>query len=185
MTFSWGLGGFFRLQKINLLLTSTLWSPWLSAASRADPYYLTTLPSTSFPPFSQLQAAPTTLDHRCYRTICDINLHLSAGFGGGKKRPPVYLPTSAKLAGKEQPEWLPFIIHVLRRPGLLHSVSLESGSVLQWPAGSRLCSNKVSGVLLVMITDVTGSRGSGCPCTKKKEKVVESSPVKMCVRGER
>lgn len=76
----------FRLQKINLLLTSTLWSPWLSAASWTDPYYLTTLPSTFFPPFSQLQAAPTTLDHRYNCTICDINLLQSAGFGGKKKK---------------------------------------------------------------------------------------------------
>lgn len=44
---------------------------------------------------------------------------------------------------------------------LLHSVLLNSGTV-----GSSVCSNKVSGVLLVMITDMSRSGRTGSPCAK-------------------
>lgn len=155
---------------------------------RPDPYHLPTLPNPSSPRLCQLRGAPTTVDHRCHCTICDINLSRSAGFGGRKAPGVSFNPGKAGGQRTTRMTSIHYSCHekAWRIRWLdYHSVLLESGSMLQWPVGSSLCSNKVSWVLLVMITDVTGSGGSGSPCAKKKKgEVGELSSEDACERWE-
>lgn len=156
-------------------------------SSWPDPHPPTTSANPSFPPFRQLRAAPTTVDHRCYSTIGDINLSRSPSLGWGIKAPSVSF-NPAKLVGKEQPEWLPFIIHAARRPGEVH------GSIITQSICSSICREEQASVagrfrfvlqqgLLSVVSDDNwrdGVRRRWKSVCQRKEKVWEISRDNTC-----
>lgn len=158
-------------------------------SSRPDPHHPTTSANPSFPPFRQLRAAPTTVDHRCFSTTGDINLSRVQAWDGEWK-PQVYLLAQQSWWAKNNLN--DFHSLFMQRVGPEKSngsIITQSicGSVcreereLQWPVGSGLCSNKVSWVLFVMISDVTGSGGGGSPCAEKGKKYGRSRGTALVI----
>lgn len=166
MTFSWGLEDFFlRLQKINLLLTSPLFSQ-RSPDTDLSHIVLFHLTQTSFPP-------EPTANYPCshYKCYCMQFKSWSSCFEEKREKSPQCIFQSCKAGGQRtarndfhslfMPREGPENSNSMAR--LLQSVLLESANTLQWPVDST---NKVSWVLLVMIADMTGSRRSRGPCAK-------------------
>lgn len=153
MIFSWGWEGYFRLGQINPVFCIH--------------FVLSVNIKLNIMTLSPYQI-PCPFEVSCF---CTLSKHLSQRKGcGGKKinknnLPPVYLATPEILWAERSSKWFTFIIHAKRKQKsrnlmvrLLHRVVLNSSSML----ALSVCSNKVSRVLLVMISDMSGETGGPC-----------------------